>query len=110
MGIVGEVESLWRYPVKSMRGEELQEAFAGFSGVYGDRLYAFHSSASPKGFPWLTGREKQEMLLYRPAYRHPERKARPTNVPRKRRPSYGHAREEKGLGTMVRYDECSCGK
>jgi uncharacterized protein YcbX len=80
MGIVGEVESLWRYPVKSMRGEELQEAFVGFSGVYGDRLYAFRSSASPKGFPWLTGREQQEMLLYRPTYRHPERMARPTNL------------------------------
>ena len=32
---VGTVESLWRYPVKSMRGEELQEAFIGFAGVYG---------------------------------------------------------------------------
>ena len=80
MGIVGKVESLWRYPVKSMRGEELQEAFAGFAGVYGDRLYAFRSSASPKGFPWLTGREQEEMLLYRPAYRYPERMARPTNL------------------------------
>ena len=26
MSFVGKVESLWRYPVKSMRGEELQEA------------------------------------------------------------------------------------
>ena len=30
MSIVGQVESLWRYPVKSMRGEELEEAFVGF--------------------------------------------------------------------------------
>ena len=30
MSIVGKVESLWRYPVKSMRGEELDEAFAGY--------------------------------------------------------------------------------
>jgi hypothetical protein len=29
MSVVGKVESLWRYPVKSMRGEELEEAFAG---------------------------------------------------------------------------------
>jgi len=29
MSIVGKVESLWRYLVKSMRGEELKEAFAG---------------------------------------------------------------------------------
>jgi hypothetical protein len=25
MSFVGQVESLWRYPVKSMRGEELEE-------------------------------------------------------------------------------------
>ena len=41
MNIVGTVESLWRYPVKSMRGEELIEIFAGYAGVYGDRLFAF---------------------------------------------------------------------
>jgi uncharacterized protein len=80
MEIVGKVESLWRYPVKSMRGEELQEAFVGFAGVYGDRVYAFRSSASPKGFPYLTGREQDQMLLYRPIYQHPERMARPTNL------------------------------
>jgi uncharacterized protein YcbX len=27
MNIVGHVDSLWRYPVKSMRGEELKESF-----------------------------------------------------------------------------------
>jgi uncharacterized protein len=80
MKVVGKIESLWRYPVKSMRGEELQEAFVGFPGVYGDRLYAFRSSAAPKGFPWLTGREQATMLLYRPRYRHPERSMRPGNL------------------------------
>ena len=80
MRVVGQVESLWRYPVKSMRGEELQEAFVGFPGVYGDRLYALLSSASPKGFPYLTGREQEAMLLYRPRYRHPERTRKPVNL------------------------------
>jgi uncharacterized protein YcbX len=80
MRVVGKIESLWRYPVKSMRGEELQEAFAGFSGIYGDRFYAFQSSAAPKGFPWLTAREQEAMLLYRPSYRHPERTMRPGNL------------------------------
>jgi uncharacterized protein len=63
MSIIGKVDSLWRYPVKSMRGEELDEAFAGFSGIYGDRLFAFKSSASPKGFPYLTA------LAYKAPYR-----------------------------------------
>src|SRR5438309_7613449 len=62
MPIVGTVESLWRYPVKSMRGEELNEMFAGYAGVYGDRLFAFTSSASPEGFPFFTGREQRQML------------------------------------------------
>lgn len=80
MKVVGRVESLWRYPVKSMRGEELQEAYVGFPGIYGDRLYAFHSSAAPKGFPYLTGREQGQMILYRPGYRYPEQMTRPGNL------------------------------
>jgi MOSC domain-containing protein len=40
MSMIGNVESLWRYPVKSMRGQELDTAYLGFAGVYGDRLYA----------------------------------------------------------------------
>ena len=75
MAIVGKVESLWRYPVKSMRGEELDEMFAGYGGIYGDRLFAFASSASPKGFPFFTGREQRQMIRYRPRFRDPEKAA-----------------------------------
>jgi len=80
MSIVGKVDSLWRYPVKSMRGEELDEAFAGFSGIYGDRLFAFRSSASPKGFPYFTAREQRRLLQYRPRFRYPDKAARPVNL------------------------------
>jgi uncharacterized protein YcbX len=80
MAIIGTVESLWRYPVKSMRGEELAELFAGYAGVYGDRLFAFHSTATRKGFPFFTGREKPEMIRYRTRFRHPEKAARPVNL------------------------------
>ena len=76
---IGIVESLWRYPVKSMRGEELEEIFAGYAGVYGDRLFAFQSSTGRKGLPFLTGREQNRMLLYRPRFRNPEKAARPIN-------------------------------
>jgi uncharacterized protein YcbX len=80
MSIIGKVDSVWRYPVKSMRGEELDEAFAGFSGIYGDRLFAFRSSGSPKGFPYLTAREQQRLLQYRPRFRHPDKAAKPINL------------------------------
>ncbi len=77
---IGSVESLWRYPVKSMRGEQLDAAYVGFAGVYGDRMFAFASSASPKGFPYLTGREQRRLLRYRPRFRHGDRAAAPPNL------------------------------
>jgi uncharacterized protein YcbX len=80
MNVIGKVDSLWRYPVKSMRGEELDEAFVGFSGLYGDRLFAVTSSAGPAGFPYFTGREQSAMLRYRPRFRHPSKAARPKNL------------------------------
>jgi len=80
MSIVGKVESLWRYPVKSMRGEELDEMFAGYAGVYGDRLFAFASSANANGFPFFTGRDQRQMIRYRARFRNPEKAARPVNL------------------------------
>jgi uncharacterized protein len=79
MSTVGKVESLWRYPVKSMRGEELNELFASYAGVYGDRLFAFESSASSKSFPFFTGRDQRQMIRYRARFRNPEKAARPVN-------------------------------
>jgi uncharacterized protein YcbX len=78
--ILGSVDSVWRYPVKSMRGEEMEEAFIGFPGIYGDRLYAFRSSGAPEGFPYFTGRDRREMIRFRPRFRHPEKAARPVNL------------------------------
>jgi len=80
MSIIGKVGSLWRYPVKSMRGEELEAAFLGFSGVYGDRIFGFTSTAEPPGFPFLTAREQSAMLRYRPRFRFPDRAAQPPNL------------------------------
>ena len=78
--IIGKVDSLWRYPVKSMRGEEMPEIFAGYAGVYGDRLFAFDSSANDRGFPYFTGRDQRQMLRYRPRFRFPDKAARPINL------------------------------
>ncbi|HEV2805710.1 MAG TPA: MOSC domain-containing protein [Chthoniobacterales bacterium] len=80
MSVIGKVDSLWRYPVKSMRGEELDEIFAGYAGIYGDRLFAFESSAAPRGFPFFTGREQRQMIRYRPRFRDPRKAAHPVNL------------------------------
>ena len=77
---VGVIESLWRYPVKSMGGERMAQAFMGFSGFYGDRCYAFKNSEARKGAPYLTASLQQQMLRYRPQFRHPERAAMPPNL------------------------------
>jgi uncharacterized protein YcbX len=66
---IGALETVCRYPVKSMAGEELEAAFVGFAGLMGDRAYAFVRAPGPKGFPWHTGREQEDLVLYRPLYR-----------------------------------------
>lgn len=80
MTTIGTVESLWRYPVKSMRGVEMPEVFMGFSGIYGDRCYAFKNAAARKGFPYLNANVQQQMLAYSPRFRHPERSSKPPNL------------------------------
>src|SRR5215813_3639159 len=45
---IGEVVSLWRYPGKSMRGEELHTAQMKDHGLLGDRVYALLDSADGK--------------------------------------------------------------
>jgi uncharacterized protein YcbX len=60
-----------------MRGEQVAAAFMGFAGIYGDRIFAFTSTASPPGFPYLTGRTQQAMLQYQPVFRDAELAALP---------------------------------
>src|SRR4051794_11922215 len=52
-----------------MRGETLTEAFVGFPGVFGDRIYAFRTTTAQPGFPYLTAREQEQMLLYAASFR-----------------------------------------
>jgi uncharacterized protein len=63
-----------------MSGEAMAEMFMGFSGVYGDRCYAFKDSSARKGFPYLNATVQEQMLRYRPRFRYPERAAKPPNL------------------------------
>jgi hypothetical protein len=38
---IGQIEAIFRYPVKSMRGELLDAATLGWHGLDGDRRLAF---------------------------------------------------------------------
>lgn len=71
--VVGRVAGLWRYPVKAMRGEQLDEAAVAWHGLVGDRRWAFFLDRRARnGFPWLTIRERPEMVLYRSLLAEPE--------------------------------------
>jgi uncharacterized protein YcbX len=70
---VGRVAGLWRYPVKSMAAEPLEQVEVSWQGVAGDRRWAFvRPGLERSGFPWLTIRELPAMRHYRPAFAEPE--------------------------------------
>ena len=48
---VGEIEALFRYPVKSMAGEALEEVELGWHGLEGDLCLAFRRISDRHGFP-----------------------------------------------------------
>ncbi len=45
---LGSIVSLWRYPVKSMMGEELNAAQVTKGGLLGDRAYALIDTSDGK--------------------------------------------------------------
>ena len=54
------VKELWRYPVKSLHGERLDEAIVTADGIDGDRRYAIVDLDTGHG---LTGRRVPELLF-----------------------------------------------
>jgi uncharacterized protein YcbX len=70
---IGRVTELWRYPIKSMAAEPLDEVDVSWHGLAGDRRWAFiRDSAAQSGFPWLTLRQRNDMGLYRPSFVDPK--------------------------------------
>src|SRR5271170_1788816 len=63
---IGQVEALFRYPVKSMRGERLEVAELGWHGLDGDRRLAFRRMDDRSGFPWLTASKLPDLLRFSP--------------------------------------------
>jgi uncharacterized protein YcbX len=66
---IGHVEAIFRYPVKSMRGERLEAAQLGWHGLDGDRRLAFRRIENRSGFPWLTAGKLPDLLLFAPHHR-----------------------------------------
>lgn len=62
------VEEIWRYPVKSLQGERLDEVEVEASGLLGDRAYAIFDTETGLG---LTAR-REPRLLYASAALRPD--------------------------------------
>ena len=77
---IGEIEAIFRYPVKSMRGELLEAAPLGWHGIDGDRRFAFRRLLERGGMPWLTASKLPELLLFAPHRLDDRDDATPTHV------------------------------
>ncbi len=64
--MAGKVLTLWRYPIKSMLGEELNATAVTTRGLLGDRAYALVDQATTKVA----------------SAKHPEEMAAPVRLPR----------------------------
>jgi uncharacterized protein len=64
--VIGHVEAIFRYPVKSMAGERLEAAELGWHGLEGDRRLALRRVDDRSGFPWLTASKLSDLLLFAP--------------------------------------------
>ncbi len=69
---IGTIESIWRYPVKGMRGEEIPHTYTAFTGLMGDRIYGVVAADGDPGHPWHTGRDQEEFVLYKASYKSGE--------------------------------------
>jgi uncharacterized protein len=67
------VATLWRYPVKSMQGEELDAAEITAGGLLGDRRFAVIDSATGKVAHVKNHRKWPRFYSYRAAYTEPPR-------------------------------------
>jgi uncharacterized protein YcbX len=66
---IGQIEAIFRYPVKSMRGEPLDAAQLGWHGLDGDRRLAFRRLGERGGFPWLSASSLPELIHFTPLHR-----------------------------------------
>ncbi len=81
---IGQIEALYRYPVKSMAGERLEVADLGWHGIEGDRRLAFRRIDDRTGMPWLTASRLPDLLRYVPLRQQTDQEdldeALPTNI------------------------------
>lgn len=63
---IGQIEAIFRHPVKSMRGQALDSAQLGWHGLDGDRRFALRRIGVPGNFPWLTASKLPALIHFTP--------------------------------------------
>ncbi len=69
--VVGTVQSLWRYPVKSMMGESLSVALVHAHGLQGDRVYAIVDGADGKVGTAKNPQKWPNLFAFHATFLHP---------------------------------------
>ena len=75
----GKVVSIWRYPVKSMLGEELNSSYVTERGLVGDRAYALIDEETGKVASAKNARKWEKLFDFRSVFMDPPQVAE--NIP-----------------------------
>jgi uncharacterized protein YcbX len=76
---IGQIEAIFRYPVKSMAGVRLEAAKLGWHGIEGDRRLAFRRMRidDRSGMPWLSASKLPDLLRFVPLRREDDARGEP---------------------------------
>ena len=75
----GKVVSIWRYPIKSMLGEELNSSYVTERGLTGDRAYALIDEETGKVASAKNPRKWERLFDFRSIFVDPPQA--PENIP-----------------------------
>jgi hypothetical protein len=101
----GVVDSIWRYPVKSMAGEELAISAVTERGLHGDRAYALVDKASNRAATVRTW--AAALLNYRAVCRSRNREHCPTGPNHLAGRRNGHQRSTDADGRLAAFGRSS---
>lgn len=99
---IGSVVALWRYPVKSMMGEELNASHADVRGLLGDRAYGVLDVATGKVASAKSPRRWARLFDCRATFVDPPEPGKPLPPVRVTLPEGGTVRsDERGVDTVL---------
>lgn len=70
--LIGEIQDIYRYPVKSFAGEKLEDCILEKYGMLGDRFAAFYDETKKDWEKYVTARKIPNLLNYKAAYQDGE--------------------------------------